>query len=114
MTDRADEDPDLPMDDLLDARFDEEGRLSQLGRGSRQRIADRLDPRPAETSAEELEIAVQKLSEGLEAIERQSRAARRPDEPRARTVPERSRRMRRATAISSPTVSTAWKRASKR
>ena len=48
---RADEGPDLEMDDLLDARFDEEGRLAQVGRGSRQRIADRLDPRPAETGA---------------------------------------------------------------
>jgi localization factor PodJL len=64
---------DLVFDDLLDARFDAQGRLSQVGRGSRQRIAERLDPRPPTASAKELERAVQKLSEGLAAIERQSR-----------------------------------------
>src|SRR5262245_46481972 len=77
--DRVGESADLPMDELLDARFDEEGRLSQLGRGSRKRVADRLDPRAAEASTEELEVAVQKLSQGLEAIERQGRAAPRPE-----------------------------------
>ena len=80
----AGESPDLPMDELLDARFDEEGRLAQLGRGSRQRIAERMDPRPAEAGFDELDLAVQKLSEGLEAIERQSRAARRPAAPSIR------------------------------
>src|SRR5258706_3229219 len=75
-TDRAAEDPDLPMDELLDARFDGGGRLGHLGRGNRQRTAERLDPRPTPTSADELDLAVQKLSEGLEAIERQSRASR--------------------------------------
>jgi hypothetical protein len=68
--------PDLPLDDLLDARFDAEGRLSQIGHGNRQRVAERLDPRPPDLGAEELERAVQKLSEGLAAIERQSRATR--------------------------------------
>jgi localization factor PodJL len=76
---RANDSPDLEMDDLLDARFDEEGRLAQVGRGSRRRIADRLEPRPADAGADELDVAVQKLTEGLEAIERQSRTARRAD-----------------------------------
>ena len=35
---RGDGGPDLPMDELLDARFDEEGRLSDVGGGSRKRI----------------------------------------------------------------------------
>ena len=78
------ENHDLPFDDLLDTGFDEEGRLSQPSRGSRQRISERLDPRPAATSAEELDLAVQKLSQGLEAIERQGRG-----EP---AVPRRSLR----------------------
>ncbi len=75
-TDAGDKGSALPVHDLLDARFDDEGRLSQLGRGSRQRIAETLDPRPADSSIDELDLAVQKLSEGLEAIERQSRAPR--------------------------------------
>jgi localization factor PodJL len=70
---------DLVFDDLLDARFDEQGRLSQVGRGSQQRIAERLEPRPPVTSAEDLEQAVQKLAAGLEAIERQSHGARRTE-----------------------------------
>ena len=85
-TDRAAETPDLPMDELLDARFDDEGRLAHLGRGNRQRIAERLDPRPAQTSTDELDLAVQKLSEGLEAIERQSRTARSPSAAEPTTV----------------------------
>ena len=64
--------PEIPLDDLLDARFDEEGRLAQIGRGGRQRVTERLDPRPPAMSPEELERAVQKLASGLEAIERQS------------------------------------------
>src|SRR3712207_2495090 len=66
----------LRLDDLLDARFDDAGRLAQIGRGNRQRIAERLDPRPPAMSAEELERAVQKLAQGLKAIERQSNARR--------------------------------------
>jgi len=77
--------PDLLFDDLLDARFDEQGRLSQVGRGSRQRIAERLDPRPPATSADELERAVRKLAEGLDAIERQSRTPARPEARAARS-----------------------------
>ena len=77
-SDPADDD-NLPLDDLLDARFDDEGRLSQLGRGSRQRTAERLDPRPPALSADELERAVQKLSQGLEAIEWQGRSRRAPE-----------------------------------
>jgi localization factor PodJL len=65
-------DGDLPLDELLDARFDEEGRLAQIGRAGQQRTAERLDPRPPALSPDELERAVQKLAEGLEAIERQS------------------------------------------
>lgn len=80
---RPGHEPDLAFDDLLDARFDEQGRLSQVGRGSHQRIADRLQPRPPATSAEDLEQAVQKLAAGLEAIERQSRGARRSEAPAA-------------------------------
>jgi DNA repair exonuclease SbcCD ATPase subunit len=53
-----------------------------LGRGNRQRTAARLDPRPAQASADELDLAVQKLSEGLEAIERQGRTGR----PRAPSI----------------------------
>ena len=34
--------PDLAFDDLLDARFDDDGRLSQIGRGGRQRTAEHL------------------------------------------------------------------------
>ncbi|HEX9903788.1 MAG TPA: peptidoglycan-binding protein [Propylenella sp.] len=69
------------MDDLLEARFDEQGRLAQIGHGSRQRVAERLEPRPPAMSADELERAVQKLSEGLMAIERQGRASRAPRHP---------------------------------
>lgn len=72
---------DLPLDDLLDARFDEEGRLAQIGRGSRQRVAERLDPRPPAMSADELERAVQKLAQGLDAIERRSRSGWTADAP---------------------------------
>jgi localization factor PodJL len=82
----------LPLDDLLDARFDDEGRLGQIGRGSRQRVAERLDPRPPALAAEELQRAVEKLARGLEAIERRSRApaarersaSSRPQQPAAR------------------------------
>ena len=81
--DRADADPPVPLDDLLDARFDEEGRLSHAG----SRATDRLDPRPPAMSAEELERAVQKLARGLEAIERQGAAPRRaePSTPQPRS-----------------------------
>ena len=88
-SDQAADDDNLPLDDLLDARFDDEGRLSQIGRGSRQRIAERLDPRPPALSADELERAVQKLSQGLEAIERQGRGRRAP-EARTAQPPRRS------------------------
>ena len=90
---QAGDDPDLGMDELLDARFDEAGRLSQIGHGRRQRIADRLDPRPAEAGFDELDLAVRKLSEGLEAIERQSRTAKqqKPDAPPAEEPPEGGR-----------------------
>lgn len=73
---RGSDDTTLPIDDLLDARFDDEGRLSGLGRGSRQRTADRLDPRPASMSVDELDRAVRKLAAGLQAIERESRVPR--------------------------------------
>ena len=66
---------DLPLDDILEARFDADGRLSRIGRGARDRVAERLDQRPPAMSADELERAVQKLALGLEAIERQSRPA---------------------------------------
>jgi localization factor PodJL len=71
----------LPLDDLLEARFDGDGRLAQIGRGTRQRIAERLDPRPPALNATELERAVQKLARGLEAIERQGAARRSPGSP---------------------------------
>src|SRR5687768_155296 len=71
-SDPPEHDGDLPLDELLDARFDEEGRLAQIGRAGQQRTAERLDPRPPALSPDELERAVQKLAEGLEAIERQS------------------------------------------
>ena len=74
---RSEQDDALPLDDLLDARFDDEGRLAGIGRGARQRVAERLDPRPPAMSAEELERAVQKLARGLEDMERQSAARRR-------------------------------------
>ncbi len=73
--DRSEQDADLAFDDLLDARFDAEGRLAQIGQGARQRVAEHLQARPPATSAEELERAVRKLAEGLDAIERQSRSA---------------------------------------
>jgi hypothetical protein len=84
----AGENAGVPLDDLLEARFDGEGRLAQIGRGNRQRIAERLDPRPPAMSAAELERAVKKLSLGLEAIERHSSAARLPETraPQPRTV----------------------------
>ena len=82
--DVGDDDPTLPLDDILDARFDEAGRLAQIGRGGRQRIAERLDPRPAAMSTEELDRAVRKLSLGLEAIERQGSPARMPETRTAR------------------------------
>jgi localization factor PodJL len=72
--------PAMPLDDILDARFDEAGRLSQVGRGPRQRTAERLDPRPPAISADELERAVRKLALGLESIERQGVGVR-PQEP---------------------------------
>lgn len=84
---RKGREPDLAFDDLLDARFDDQGRLSQVGRGSRQRIAERLDPRPPAASAEQLERAVRQLAEGLEAIERHSRAAQQPDARVTGTAP---------------------------
>jgi localization factor PodJL len=68
---------DLPLEDLLGARFDAGGRLVQIGRGAKQRSVDRLDPRPPALSAEELELAVQKLARGLDAMERQDPALRR-------------------------------------
>ena len=71
----------LPLDDLLEARFDGDGRLAQIGRGTRQRVAERLDPRPPALNATELERAVQKLARGLEAIERQGAARRSPGSP---------------------------------
>ena len=64
-----------PLDDLLEARFDEAGRLAQAGRGSRQLTAERLDPSSSPMSADELERAVQKLAQGLEAIDRQGSAS---------------------------------------
>jgi localization factor PodJL len=79
-------DADLPLDDLLDARFDEEGRLSHIGRGARQRVAERLDPRPPAMSPEELERAVQKLALGLEAIERHGNTRTSPEIVAARTA----------------------------
>ena len=72
---RSDGDADLPLDDLLDARFDDEGRLAQIGQGKGQRLEDHFEPRAPDLGAEELERAVQKLAHGLDAIERQSRGA---------------------------------------
>src|SRR4029079_16625190 len=73
---RSGEEPDLPVNDILDARIDEGGRLAQLGK--EQRVAEHLEPRPPAASIDELDLAVQKLSEGLEAIERQSRSRAAP------------------------------------
>src|SRR5687767_563136 len=78
--------PAMPLDDILDARFDDAGRLSQVGRGPRQRTAERLDPRPPAISADELERAVRKLALGLESIERQGGAIR-PQEPHRPVAP---------------------------
>src|SRR5688572_7483183 len=72
---RPEADAPVPLNDLLDARFDEAGRLSHTG----SLPAERLDPRPPAMSAEELERAVQKLARGLEAIERQGAAPRRAE-----------------------------------
>src|SRR3954470_3388068 len=69
---RSGEERDLPVNDILDARIDEGGRLAQLGK--QQRVAEHLEQRPPAASLDELDLAVQKLSEGLEAIERQSHA----------------------------------------
>ena len=65
-----------PVDDLLDARFVDDGRLAEPRKGG-ARSPDRTP------TVDELDLAVQKLSEGLEAIERQSRA-----EPDAEGAPE--------------------------
>jgi localization factor PodJL len=90
--DRTGSEADLPLDELLDARFDEEGRLSQGGRGNRQRVAERLDAGPPAMSADELERAVQKLAQGLEAIERQGSARARESKPASAAPPARSER----------------------
>jgi hypothetical protein len=82
----------LPLDDLLDARFDEAGRLAQVG--LRQRVGERLDPRPPAMSADELERAVQKLAQGLEAIERQNTQAG-PDDLKG-SQPQTERRLESA------------------
>jgi len=66
---------DLPLEDILEARFDDEGRLAQIGSGARQRVAQRVEPRPPNMSPEELERAVQKLALGLEALERNGAVA---------------------------------------
>ena len=83
---------DLPLEDLLGARFDAGGRLVQIGRGAKQRSVDRLDPRPPALSAEELELAVQKLARGLDAMERQDPALRRQGGGARRAAPSRSGR----------------------
>jgi hypothetical protein len=69
---RSGADPDVPLDDLLEARFDDAGNLAQAGQGNR-RLDDTLDARPPDLGADELERAVQKLAQGLEYIERESR-----------------------------------------
>ncbi len=75
-----------PVDDLLDARFADDGRLAETRRASRPLIAEESP------TLDELDIAVQKLSEGLEAIERESRGApaAKParSEPVAETEPQ--------------------------
>jgi localization factor PodJL len=80
---RSSGDADLPLDDLLEARFDDDGRLPQLGQGKGQHFEDHSEPRPPDLGAEELERAVQKLAHGLDAIERQSRIPppRKPQDP---------------------------------
>ncbi|HEX2256001.1 MAG TPA: hypothetical protein VHG92_04720, partial [Afifellaceae bacterium] len=79
----------IPLSDLIDARFDEAGRLAQIGRGQRQRIAERLDPRPPAMSASDLEQAVEKLAKGLEALERQGGAFAPQQRPAPAPEPER-------------------------
>ena len=101
-TDEGGGGPAMPLDDILDARFDEAGRLSQVGRGPRQRTAERLDPRPPAISADELERAVRKLALGLESIERQGGAVRAPEPHRSPAPPaEPARCSRRLLSASS-------------
>ncbi len=73
--DALEEGAEQTVDDLLDARFDDGGKLEP----------PRKTPTPPtveDTSTlDELDLAVQKLSEGLEAIERQGRAAPTAAEP---------------------------------
>ena len=59
---RTGEEPDLAMDDLLDARFDEAGRLSDIGHGTRKRVADRFEPRPADATSNACEALVPVVS----------------------------------------------------
>ncbi len=82
----AAESPSPAADDLLDSRIDEEGSVAD-SRGGRRRRGRRSSPPPDSTGVDELDIAVQKLSEGLEAIERQSRAARRAAAQPSRPAP---------------------------
>jgi hypothetical protein len=69
---QANDDMSMPLDDILESRFGEDGKLDQAGRLNRQRVAGRLDPRSPALGSEELERAVQKLALGLEGIERQT------------------------------------------
>ncbi len=67
---------DPPSDALLDARFDKSGTLASTDERGRKRVLGSAEP--ADTDVDELDIAVRKLSEGLEALERESRGAQRP------------------------------------
>jgi hypothetical protein len=76
---QASNDMSMPLDEILESRFSDDGRLDQSGRLQRQRMAGRHDPRAPILGSEDLERAVQKLALGLESIERQSGSGTMPD-----------------------------------
>ena len=92
---RADEDSDEkreepaaegaapPVDDLLDARFDAEGHL-EGPREEAPRPPEKVQPKKSPT-VDELDLAVQRLSKGLEAIDQKDRARPAGDRSRAAT-----------------------------
>ncbi len=66
------------VDELLDARFDDGGKLAPPPRKTTS-----TPPDEESATLDELDLAVQKLTEGLEAIERESRSApATPERPR--------------------------------
>ncbi len=72
--DQAGDDQKPAVDNLLDARIEDDGQIAKPSKPDRR--AKRAASDPLLSPVDELDLAVQKLSEGLEAIERQSRAPR--------------------------------------